>query len=285
MMKNSYFTRKKAMKCGEYTLELGSRTYIMGILNVTPDSFSDGGKFVDIDQAILHAHKMAEQGADIIDIGGESTRPGHEKITAEEEIKRVLKIVERLVKEVKLPISVDTSKATVAETVLNAGAQMINDIWGLQKDPDMAKVIAKYNVPVCIMHNQEGSWYEKDIIYSIKNFFEKSIEIALAAGIKNENIILDPGIGFGKTQEQNIHIMSRLCEFNDMGYPILLGTSRKSFIGKIIDLPPNERIEGTISTSVIGIMQGVDILRVHDIVENLRAALVADVIMRGKSNG
>ncbi|QEK11028.1 dihydropteroate synthase [Crassaminicella thermophila] len=282
-MKNTKydFSRKVTIKCGEYTLNLGSKTYIMGILNVTPDSFSDGGKFIHLDKAILHAKEMAAQGADIIDIGGESTRPGHQEISVEEEIKRVLPVVERLVKELNVPISVDTSKAAVAEAVLNAGAHMINDVWGLQKDMNMAKVVAKYNVPVCIMHNQNTTEYKKDIIQSIKEFLKKSIEIALSSGIKKENIILDPGIGFGKTPEQNIHVMSRLDEFNDMGFPILLGTSRKSMIGKILDLPPNERIEGTIATSVIGIMQGMDILRVHDITENLRAIMVADAIVRG----
>ncbi|WZL72896.1 dihydropteroate synthase [Clostridiaceae bacterium 35-E11] len=273
--------RKVLVSCKEYTLDLGSKTYIMGILNITPDSFSDGGQFIDVEKAVARAKEMVVQGAHIIDIGGESTRPGSIEVSADEEIQRVLPVVERLIKEINVPISVDTSKAIVAEKVLQAGAHMINDVWGLQKDPDMAQVIAKYNVPIVAMHNQIGTEYKTDIVEEIINFLKKSIEIALDAGIKKENIILDPGIGFGKTSEQNIHVMSRLDEFNNIGYPILLGTSRKSMIGKILDLPPAQRVEGTISTSVIGIMHGVDIVRVHDVQENLRAILVADAIVRG----
>ncbi|QXM07178.1 dihydropteroate synthase [Crassaminicella indica] len=277
------FSRKVDIKAKEYTLNLGSRTYIMGILNVTPDSFSDGGKFIDIEKAVHHAKEMIKEGADIIDIGGESTRPGHTEVSAEEEITRVLPVVKRLIKEINAPISVDTTKAAVAEKVLEMGAHMINDVWGLQKDPQMAKVVSKYQVPIVIMHNQIGTEYDGDIMENIKVFLKKSIDIALDAGIKKENIILDPGIGFGKTPEQNIHVMSRLHELNDLGYPILLGTSRKSMIGKILDLPANERVEGTIATSVIGIMHGMDILRVHDVKENIRAVKVADAIVRGNT--
>ncbi|MGB3367108.1 MAG: dihydropteroate synthase [Acidaminobacteraceae bacterium] len=265
-----------------HKIEIGSKTYIMGILNVTPDSFSDGGKFIDMDIAVKHAKQMLVDGADIIDIGGESTRPGAAKVLAEEEIIRVIPIVERLVREVDAPISVDTYKAKVAEEALKVGAHMINDVWGLQKDLEIANVIAKYDAPVCIMHNQEGTEYKEDIIVSMKKFFEKSLQIAKEAGIKDKNIILDPGIGFGKTVKQNIHVMSRLHELNSLGYPVLLGTSRKSMIGKILDLPSDERVEGTLSTSVIGIMQGCEIVRVHDIKENLRAIKVADAIVRGE---
>ncbi|MCC5911801.1 MAG: dihydropteroate synthase [Clostridiaceae bacterium] len=275
-----YPNRKVEVKCGQHTFKFGTKTYIMGILNVTPDSFSDGGDYMNIDKAVNRAKKMVAEGANIIDIGGESTRPGSQLVSAEEELRRVLDIVKRLAKELSVPISVDTYKAEVAEEVLKAGAHMINDVWGLQKDPAMASVIAKYDVPIVIMHNQQGSEYEKDIIEEISGFLRKSIDIALSAGVKKEQIILDPGIGFGKTPEQNMHVMSRLGELNALGYPILLGTSRKSMIGKILDLPPEERVEGTLATSVMGIMQGVDIVRVHDIVENLRTVMVTDAIMR-----
>ncbi|QZY54814.1 dihydropteroate synthase [Crassaminicella profunda] len=275
------FSRKINIKAKEYTLALGSKTYIMGILNVTPDSFSDGGKFTNVEKAVFHAKEMIHDGADIIDIGGESTRPGHQEVSPEEELNRVLPVIEKLVKEIKVPLSVDTTKSAVAEKVLQAGAHMINDVWGLQRDPHLAKIIAKYHVPVVIMHNQVGTEYDEDIMESIKIFLNKSIGIALAAGIKKENIILDPGIGFGKTPEQNIHVMSRLHELNHLGYPILLGTSRKSMIGKILDLPATERVEGTVATSVMGVMHGMDILRVHDVKENIRAVKVADAIVRG----
>ncbi len=274
------FHRKVDIKAGKYELNLGTRTYIMGILNVTPDSFSDGGDFTSIDIAVKHANEMVLEGADIIDIGGESTRPGAAEVGAEEELERVLPVVEKLVKEIDVPISVDTYKAAVAEAVLKAGAHIINDVWGLQRDSDIAAVIAKYNLPVIMMHNQNGTDYDKDIMEEMCNFFRKSIEIALHAGIKKENIILDPGIGFGKTPDQNMVVMARLGELNDLGYPILLGTSKKSMIGKILDLPPKERVEGTVATTVMGIMQGIDIVRVHDIKENLRSAKVTDAIVR-----
>ena len=281
----SNINRKVEINCGSYKLKLGSRTYIMGILNVTPDSFSDGGGFLEIEKAVVHAKKMVLAGADIIDIGGESTRPGSKEVLAEIELNRVLPVVSRLVKEIDVPISVDTYKAEVAEKVLEAGAHIINDIWGLQRDSNMASVIAKYNVPIVIMHNQMGTEYEKDIMTSIKDFLEKSIKIALKAGIKKENIILDPGIGFGKSFEQNIEVIAKLGELNDLGYPMLLGASRKSMIGRILDLPPEERIEGTLATTVMGIIQGIDIIRVHDVIPNLRTVMVADAIVRSQKNG
>ena len=281
----SNLNRNVEINCGSYKLKLGSRTYIMGILNVTPDSFSDGGGFLEIEKAVEHAKKMVLAGADIIDIGGESTRPGSKEVLAEIELNRVLPVVSRLVKEIDVPISVDTYKAEVAEKVLEAGAHIINDIWGLQRDSNMASVIAKYNVPIVIMHNQMGTEYEKDIMTSIKDFLEKSIKIALKAGIKKENIILDPGIGFGKSFEQNIEVIAKLGELNDLGYPMLLGASRKSMIGRILDLPPEERIEGTLATTVMGIIQGIDIIRVHDVIPNLRTVMVADAIVRSQKNG
>ncbi|OPJ57048.1 dihydropteroate synthase [Alkalithermobacter paradoxus] len=258
----------------------GNRTYIMGILNVTPDSFSDGGEFVDVNCAVNHAKKMINEGADIIDIGAESTRPGSVEISEEEEIKRLIPTVNALVNNLDTFISVDTYKANVARKVLECGVNMINDVWGLQRDKDMAKVIAQYDAFVCIMHNQTNTDYSDDIIKCMKDFFKESIKIAKEAGIKDDKIIIDPGIGFGKTYEQNIEVMKRIEEFKNLKYPILLGTSRKSMIGKILDLPPKERVEGTIATTVIGIMQGVDIVRVHDIKENLRAIKVADAIYR-----
>ena len=273
--------RNVDIESGKYKLSLGTKTYIMGILNVTPDSFSDGGKFNELDMAVAHAKEMIEEGADIIDIGAESTRPGSKEVSAEEELERLLPIIEKLVVEVKAPISVDTYKASVADRCLESGAHMINDVWGLQRDRDMAAVIAKHNVPVTIMHNQIGTEYKTDIMEEICRFLRNSINLALEAGIKPENIILDPGIGFGKTSGQNMEVMDRLDELNYLGYPVLLGTSRKSMIGKILDLPPEERVEGTVATSVMGAIKGVDIVRVHDVVENYRALKVTDAIVRG----
>jgi dihydropteroate synthase len=278
--------RKSPVKAGKYTFNFGERTYIMGILNVTPDSFSDGGDFVDIEAAISHAKQMVQDGADIIDIGGESTRPGSQELGEEDELKRIIPIIERLSKEIDVPISIDTYKAIVAEKAILAGALIVNDIWGMQKDPKMAQIIAKYQVPVIIMHNQLGTEYSRDIMEEMCIFLRHSIDLGLQAGIKLGNMILDPGIGFGKTPEQNVIVMTRLGELNDLGCTVLLGTSRKSFIGKILDLVPKERVEGTVATTVMGIVQGVDIVRVHDVKENLRAAKVTDAIVRGwKSNG
>lgn len=260
--------------------EYGKKTYIMGILNVTPDSFSDGGDYTDVKKAVDHAKKMINDGADIIDLGGESTRPGHEKVGVDEELKRVIPVVKALKEELNIKISVDTYKSKVAKESLELGVEMINDVWGLRKDPDMANVIARYNAYVCIMHNQEGTTYDIDIIESMKEFLSESIDIAKKAGIDDKKIILDPGIGFGKTFEQNIEVMSRLSELKTLGYPILLGTSRKSMIGNILDLEPKDRIEGTIATTVLGIKDGVDIVRVHDVLENIRAIKVADAICR-----
>lgn len=273
--------RKVNMKCGSTEFRFGERTYIMGILNVTPDSFSDGGKYFDEEDAVIRAKAMIAEGADILDIGAESTRPGYTVISDEEEIARLTPVLQRLLSEVDVPISVDTYKPAVAEAMLKLGVHIINDIWGLQRDPEMAKVIAKYNASVVIMHNQDGTEYKKDIVESVCDFLRDSIKIGLEAGIKPENIVLDPGIGFGKTPEQNAHVMARLGEFNDLGYPILLGTSRKSMIGKILDLPSEERVEGTLATSVMGVAQGMDIVRVHDVKENTRAIRVSDAIIRG----
>lgn len=260
--------------------EYGKKTYIMGILNVTPDSFSDGGSYTSLERALNHAKEMIENGTDIIDLGGESTRPGHQIVDADEELKRVIPVVKELKKQLDVKISVDTYKAIVADESLKLGVDMINDVWGLRKDPNMASVIAKYDAYVCIMHNQDGTDYDKDIMESIKEFLLESVKIAKEAGIDDKKIVLDPGIGFGKTLEQNIEVMERLDELKDLGYPILLGTSRKSMIGKILDLEPEDRVEGTIATTVLGIKSGVDIVRVHDVLENIRAVKVADAICR-----
>lgn len=279
MLPNRYVT----IKCGrKYSLDLGTRTFIMGILNITPDSFSDGGDFFALEKALNRAKAMVLEGADIIDVGGESTRPGYVMISDEEELARIVPVIKMLAKEINVPISIDTYKSQVAEEAIKAGAHIVNDIWGLKKDPKMAEIVAKYQVPVIIMHNQEDTIYQGDIMEEIKRSLQASIDLALKAGLHKENIILDPGICFGKDLEQNMTVMARLAELNELGYPLLLGTSRKSMLGKILDLPPKERLEGTIATTVMGIMQGIDIIRVHDVKENRRAAMVSDAILRTK---
>ena len=269
------------LKCRDKNIELGKKTLIMGILNVTPDSFSDGGRYNNLDSALEQAKKMVEDGVDIIDIGGESTRLGHTQISVEEEIERVVPVIEMLSKELDVIISIDTYKYQVAEAALKAGAHIINDILGLQYDNgEMAMLAAEYNVPVIAMHNQNGTEYSEDIILSMRKFFERTYEISDRYGISRDNIILDPGIGFGKGMEENIEVLARLEELRDMGR-ILLGTSKKRFIGTILGgLSTDERVEGTVATTVIGIGKGVDIVRVHNVLENKRAALVADRIYR-----
>ncbi|WP_234122411.1 dihydropteroate synthase [Clostridium hydrogenum] len=267
------------MKIGNKNFNLGERTYIMGILNVTPDSFSDGGKFNNIEKALKHAKEMLEQGADIIDIGGESTRPTHTPVPCEEEIKRVIPVIEALSKEIDIPISIDTYKGEVAELAVKAGAALINDVWGFKKDSYISKVAAKYDVPCCLMHNRADTNY-KDFLTDVLNDLNESIDIALNAGVKAENIILDPGIGFAKSYEQNLILMNNLEKLKGLNYPVLLGTSRKSMIGNTLSLPPEERVEGTVATSVIGIMKGCDFVRVHDVLENKRACVMTDAIVR-----
>ena len=262
-------------------LDYGKKTYIMGILNVTPDSFSDGGDYTNIDIAVNHAKEMIELGADMIDLGGESTRPGHKFVSAEEEISRIVPVIKRLKEEINVPISIDTYKSEVAEEALKLCVDMVNDVLGLTYDGKMADVVAKYDGEVCIMHNQEGTDYDKDIMEAIKEFLQNSIDMALKAGVKKEKIVLDPGIGFGKTYEQNIEVLERLGELRDLGYPVLLGTSRKSVLGKILEnSTPKERVNATVATTVLGVKDGVDIVRVHDVKENKEAAMVADAIYR-----
>lgn len=268
------------MKIGNKEFKIGDRTYVMGILNITPDSFSDGGKFNNIEEALKQAKKMISEGADIIDIGGESTRPGHKVVPEEEEIRRVVPVIQALAKEIDVPISIDTYKARVAEEAVKAGASLINDVWGFKKEKDIAKVAAKYNVACCLMHNRENTNYDNIIEDMIKDL-EESIEIALNAGVEKDKIMIDPGIGFVKTYEENLKVMNNLERFKKLGYPVLLGTSRKSMIGFALDLPVEERVEGTLATTVIGINKGCDFIRVHDVKENKRACVMSDKILRG----
>ncbi len=267
---------------GEHTLEIGERPLIMGILNITPDSFSDGGDHIAVETAVAHARHMVAEGADIIDVGGESTRPGAEYVTEEEEMTRVLPVIRALAEQIDVPISIDTYKAKVGRAALEAGAHIINDIWGFQQDPDLARVAAEMGAPVILMHNQEGTDYPEGIFQAIEHFFEKSIRIAKEAGVAEGLIALDPGIGFGKTPEQNLYVMKHLDRFKSMGYPILLGTSRKSMIGKVLDVPPKERVNGTVATSVMGYMAGAQIFRVHDVRENREALAVTRAILESE---
>lgn len=269
------------MRIGNKEYKLGERTYIMGILNVTPDSFSDGGKFNEMEAAVSQAKKLVEAGADIIDVGGESTRPGAEYVTEEEEIKRVVPIIKAIKKELDVTISIDTYKSKTAEEAIKAGADIINDIWGAKYDKNIAKVAAKYNVPIILMHNREDKPYA-NLMEDIIKDLQESIDIALEAGVKKENIILDPGIGFAKTYEENLMVMNKCEVIRDMGYPVLLGTSRKSMIGLTLNVPVNERVEGTIATTVMGIMKGMEFIRVHDVLENKRAAIMTDIILKAK---
>lgn len=279
LLQNAEGLKPYELKCREKSLTLGERTLIMGILNVTPDSFSDGGRFNRIDVALEHAHRMVDEGADIIDIGAESTRPTATKISAEEEMDRLLPILERLVHELSVPISVDTYKAATAREALKMGAHIINDVWGFQAEPELARVAAEYDVPVVVMHNQDGTNYQ-DLMGDIISFLRESIAIGEQAGIAPGNIIVDPGIGFGKDTNQNLEVMKRLGELRSLGKPILLGTSRKSMIGNTLRLPVEERVEGTAATVAVGIMKGVDIVRVHDVKQMVRVARMTDAMVR-----
>lgn len=268
-----------SLDCRGRILPIGSRTLVMGILNVTPDSFTDGGEFFDPGRAVEHALQMEEEGADIIDLGGESTRPGYRKIGAGEEIDRIIPVLSRLSRELKVPVSVDTTKAEVAERALAEGAHIINDQWALRRDPGMAGIAAGYGAPVIIMHNQTGTEY-RDMMGDMVGYFRGSIEIARREGIDRNRIIIDPGIGFGKTLEQNLETMRRLRELDCLGLPVLLGTSRKSMIGKTLDLPTGQRVEGTAATVALGIAYGADIVRVHDVKEMVRVARMTDAMVR-----
>ena len=270
------------MRIGSRDFATTGHTYIMGILNVTPDSFSDGGKFNQIDAALKHAEEMIRDGADVIDIGGESTRPwGYTKISDEEETGRVVPVIEAVKKEFGIPISVDTYKGGVAEAAAQAGADLINDIWGLKYDPHMAEVIAKSGLACCLMHNRDNTEY-RNFMEDVKQDLRETIALAKAAGIADDKIILDPGVGFAKSYENNLEVIRRLKEFNELKYPVLLGTSRKSVIGLTLDLPAAERVEGTIVTTVMAVEAGCMFVRVHDVKENHRAIQMAEAILDRK---
>ncbi|MEH7251851.1 dihydropteroate synthase [Neobacillus niacini] len=267
-----------AIKCGQYTLDFEEKTIIMGILNATPDSFSDGGKYNNVKLAVERAQEMVDNGADIIDIGGESTRPGYAVISEEEEIERVVPVIEAISKHVRVPISIDTYKAKVAQSAIEAGAHIINDIWGAKADEKMAAVAAHYNVPIILMHNRDDRDYTF-FIRDVLNDLYESITIAKQAGVRDEQIILDPGIGFAKDFNENILMMQNLDTLTALGYPVLLGTSKKSVIGQALDLPVTERMEGTGATVCFGIQKGCQIIRIHDVKEMSRMAKMMDVLM------
>lgn len=267
------------MKIGNKEFDIKNHCYIMGILNVTPDSFSDGGKWNDLERAKDYVARMIDEGADIIDVGGESTRPGHIQITVQEEIDRVLPYIKMIKENFDVPVSIDSYKSQVVEAALKAGADMVNDIWGLKYDRRVAELIAEYGVACCLMHNREKAEYQ-DFAAEILSDMEETLAIAREAGIRDQQIILDPGVGFGKTYEHNLIAINRLEELCGLGYPVLLATSRKSVIGTALDLPVNQRVEGTAATSVIGVMKGAAFVRVHDIKENYRAIQMTRAILR-----
>lgn len=291
-----------SLSIGKHQLSWGTRTYVMGILNITPDSFSGDGLLAHegsetgwIARALGQAQHFIKTGADILDVGGESTRPGSEQVNAEEEMRRVVPVIEALNHETDALISVDTYKATVAEAALKAGAHMVNDVWGLRADPELAGVVARHKAPIILMHNRSkpanaevqahlggryvGMEYE-NLLEDMKRELLESVELAHAAGIHDEHIILDPGIGFGKTVEQNLELIDHLDTIKTLGYPVMLGPSRKSFIGYTLDLPPDQRLEGTAAAVTIGIVRGADIVRVHDVEQMARVVRMTDAIVR-----
>lgn len=258
--------------------EYSGRTYIMGILNVTPDSFSDGGRYNSIDNALKHTEQMIRDGADIIDVGGESTRPGHIRISDQEEIDRIIPVIERIKGEFDIPVSVDTYKSSVAAEAVRAGADMLNDIWGFKYDRKMADIAAENRLACCLMHNRSEAVY-RDFMEDVLSDLKESVNIAKSAGVEDERIILDPGVGFGKTYEQNLEVTNRVDMLGTLGYPVLLATSRKSMIGNALDLPSEERLEGTLATTVIGVLRGCLFVRVHDVKENKRAVVMTEKII------
>ncbi|MFZ5809776.1 MAG: dihydropteroate synthase [Chloroflexota bacterium] len=290
------------MEIGRSRFEWGKRTYVMGILNVTPDSFSGDGLLAKggelVEAAVQQARQFVAEGADILDIGGESTRPGAQPVSADEELEHVLPVLQAVLRTVEVPVSIDTYKAQVAEAALQAGASLVNDVWGFHADPELAQVVSRYGAPVVLMHNR-SSWAhavikEKlggryvgipydNLIEDIRRELMESVELAHAAGIPDERIILDPGIGFGKSTEQNLELVDRLGEIRALGYPILYGPSRKSFIGYTLDVPPEERLEGTAAAVAVGILRGADIIRVHDVKAMTRVARMTDAIVRRAS--
>lgn len=266
------------LTCGSFELDYSKKTLIMGILNVTPDSFSDGGKYNRVDAALKHAERMVNDGADILDIGGESTRPNYERISDDQEIERVAPIIEAISRNIEIPISIDTYKSKVAKEAVKAGAHILNDIWGGKADSLMAKVAAEFGVPIILMHNRDNMDYGHFIRDVFEDLFE-SVMIVKQAGVKEENIILDPGIGFAKDLKFNLEMMRNLDKLVAIGYPVLLATSRKSMIGHVLDLPPGERMEGTAATICHGIQQGCQMVRVHDVKEMARTAKMMDALL------
>jgi dihydropteroate synthase len=254
----------------------GSRTYVMGIINVTPDSFSGDGTGADLERAVAQGVRMVSEGADMLDVGGESTRPGHQPITAAEEISRTSVVVARLAHETQVPVSIDTYKLEVAEAAVAAGATILNDIWGLTRSPTLAQLASTGNCALVVMHNQDGTDYAGDVMEEIKRFLRVAVDRAIDAGVPREKVLIDPGIGFGKTAEHNWIVMRRLAELRDLGQPILIATSRKSFIGKALDLQVDDRLEGTAATVTAAVLRGADVVRVHDVREMARVAQIAD---------
>ena len=271
-------------RCEDTEFHWGERTYIMGIINMSPDSFSGDGLGSDIDKAIKQAVCFIADGADIIDIGGESTRPGSQPIPLDEELNRVIPVLKRLAAEISTPISIDTSKSAVAGRALEAGASMINDVWGLKQDPELAQVAAEAGVSIILTSNQRNESCRQDIMTEVISDLERSIDLAKKAGVVEQNIIIDPGIGFGKSLEQNLEIIRRLAELKSLNKPILLGTSRKSMIGLVLDLSPDQRLEGTAATVAIGIANGADIIRAHDVKQMARVCRMSDAIIRRSKN-
>lgn len=278
-------TTQEQLICGPYTLDFSKKTIVMGILNATPDSFSDGGKFNTVEIAVERAREMVANGADIIDIGGESTRPGFAAVSLEEELERVIPVIKAISEQVHVPISIDTYKAEVAKQAIEAGAQIINDVWGAKADENMGQVAADLGVPIVLMHNRHDRNY-KVFMRDVLNDLYESIAIVKKAGVKDENIILDPGIGFARDYQENLLTMQNLDLFVRLGYPVLLGTSRKTMIGQALDLPVHERMEGTGATVCYGIQKGCQIIRIHDVKEMSRMAKMMDALMgKGEPNG
>ena len=266
------------MKIGNQIFDTDNHCYIMGILNVTPDSFSDGGKFDQLDVALKHAEQMIAEGADVIDVGGESTRPGHQQVTDEEEIARVTPVIEAIRKNFDVPVSIDTYKSAVAEAALQTGADLVNDIWGFKYDPKVADVTAKYGAACCLMHNRKEAVYE-DFLQDVMEDMKECLALADQAGVARDKILLDPGVGFAKSLEQNLQITKHLDLLKELGCPVLLGTSRKSMIGLSLDLPVDQRVEGTLATTVLGVMKGCSFVRVHDIKENKRVIQMTEAVL------
>ena len=267
-------------RCAGREFNWGERTYIMGVINVTPDSFSGDGLGHDVESAVEQGRRFVAEGADILDIGGESTRPGAGPLSADEELSRVIPVIERLAAEVSLPISIDTYKSEVARQALSAGADMINDVWGLQRDPGLAGLAAERGTPIILMSNQRDAGCQ-NIVPEIISGLRKSMATARGQGVPWENIIVDPGVGFGKALQQNLEVVCRLDELKCLGRPILIGTSRKSMVGLVLDLPPDHRLEGTAATIAISIAKGADIVRVHDVAQMARVCRMSDAIIRG----